>query len=766
MMPHQELAIRFRFELLEDMHVGTGVGRLGQIDDTQSRDQEQNPVIQASTLRGLLREAGEDWLLARGLGEDSPEGQMLRKLLGSTAGTLSRPDDKTIYSSEQGRIVVRSLRLAKESSQGNAQPFVQWASTAREIHRRSPLEKTLRFMEHAGAGLGFDGEIRVPPDADTQNAVDVLQLLERILKRVPSIGSGKSRGWGKVRLVLQESKPISSPTSSQLEKKMPAEGRVCLRVLFQNLEPLNLAATGIAGNLIMGQNFLPGTRLRAALLHWLSARNLTLANQLADPESMEVGNAYVLPKSRKSEQGLSQLVLPMPLSIQEPKGGQKQSEKSVSAELPWWAQKSTGSDLLGAEEEKDGIAHPRDAEKDALSEAQYKRIKKDEYLIQSADNNTFWHRVKPKVGVLMRNQVPTQRRDPTQQKVAATRRSMRGDALFSEQVVWEDQHFLSEIWLADSQIAQEFLSGTTALLAGEEKDRSWLRMGRGGRPIRVVDAEWYQPKRFAPRDDSSLTLTLTSDLIARTPWLTFASPLGLEDLLRLVREAGGEQENKLSCEGLELAAATQESITIFGYNSATGLPRAPAVAIKRGSAFLIKAASGAEATLKAWRDALNTLAETGTALGERTAEGFGRFVIDLPVHQQKTWPTGDQLNASTTEKTQDLPWREKVLAQVEKFVKGSLNEGSPSISQWQWIRARAQTANDLKDIRGIFNDLDLHAQRLAARKQWGKLPQLLREAVNQVGKEKERQRYLLDQLVQYLVAKEKMGKSEKESSDE
>ena len=62
-----ELALTYEFHLLEDMHTGTGAGRLGMIDDMQSRDQKDKPVVWASTVRGLLREAAEDWLHCLGL---------------------------------------------------------------------------------------------------------------------------------------------------------------------------------------------------------------------------------------------------------------------------------------------------------------------------------------------------------------------------------------------------------------------------------------------------------------------------------------------------------------------------------------------------------------------------------------------------------------------------------------------------------------------------------------------------------------------------
>jgi len=84
-----ELAIRFTAELLEDAHTGTGLGHLGVVDDTQSRDQQRRAVVWASTLRGLLREAGEDYAEALSHADPKASADVLTRLnvaLGRTIG--------------------------------------------------------------------------------------------------------------------------------------------------------------------------------------------------------------------------------------------------------------------------------------------------------------------------------------------------------------------------------------------------------------------------------------------------------------------------------------------------------------------------------------------------------------------------------------------------------------------------------------------------------------------------------------------------------
>src|SRR5438874_1707183 len=128
-----EFALTFTVELLEDMHTGTGVGRLGIVDDTQSRNQQGDPVVWASTLRGLLREAGDDYLLMRKAVEADVTNQreLLDKLLGKDGNA-------------PGRAIVRSLTLDSKKDQGEYPKFTVWNSTAREVHSRRPDDGTLR----------------------------------------------------------------------------------------------------------------------------------------------------------------------------------------------------------------------------------------------------------------------------------------------------------------------------------------------------------------------------------------------------------------------------------------------------------------------------------------------------------------------------------------------------------------------------------------------------------------------------------------------
>ncbi len=729
-----EVALVFRLELLEDLHTGTGVGRLGIVDDTQSRDQNGDPVVWASTVRGLLREAAEDWFASckEAKVDISEDRERLHQLLGRTIEEES--------ASHPGSTIVRSLRFCDEDQhQEKRELFLTWSSTARETHSRRPEEKTLRQMEFASAGLVLKGEIRLPGD----HAEDVA-LLIRLLKRLPPLGNGKTRGWGQVKLV-EELKPTPLPVPSPTV----LAGRK-LRLVLRNLEPLNLASTALAGNLIRSQGHIPGTRLRAALLHWLSAHEQKkVANALAP--TMKVGNAYVVPKGS----GAETLVVPLPLSVCAPKGGQGKpkddKEKTSLPLLPWWVLSGEPPTVLDRPGERDLCAFPlpdedeEDVAKDFYAEdLDFKRIKTEDYAVRAG---SVWRRIRPQMGVLLRNTVSTKRRDGDRE-----RPEHREEGLFSEQVLWEDQHFLAELLFDNDAEAARFQIAAASLLAGDVKERGWLRIGRGGRP--VVIEQCVVPAMTVPAVSAAdrLTLTLTSDLIARTPWLTFLTDPRADDLKELVKEANGEEASGEELTGtvvIDRDRSVSETTEVYGFNTASGLPRAAALAVKRGSVFHLE---GTAEVIAAWRSALAKASERG-GLGERVAEGFGRFVVDLDLHDAAYW-IGEKPAEELPFTTRPVDWRENVLEEVEKFMEGrklydQRGKSNPTVTQWQWLRNRARAADEVQ-LAAVFDELEKHAKKLSGAK-WDQLPKELREKVNKLTDHKQKQ-FFLDHLAQAVVA--------------
>jgi hypothetical protein len=197
--------------------------------------------------------------------------------------------------------------------------------------------------------------------------------------------------------------------------------------------------------------------------------------------------------------------------------------------------------------------------------------------------------------------------------------------------------------------------------------RRWLRLGRGGAPVEVVQLAWTTAPAATKSADISL-LTLTSDLLVRDEYLRWITKLSQEHHPVEIKALFGDD--------VQLGRELQDTVMVHGFNGTARLWRMPAAAIRRGSVFEI---SGAGVAKFAERAAM------GDWLGERTHEGFGRFRIDAALpgvtieNPANCVPTpvidiAEEAIAATTKKWFD---DHKALAKP-----GGGSDRKPSLSQW------------------------------------------------------------------------------------
>jgi len=326
---------------LEDLHIGSGTGG-GDIDAQVIRDRLGRPIIPATHLKGLLREAGEELQF---FGQAT--GQELQTLLG-------------VQGTAKAALRLTSLRVTKGGE------TLVWGSSARNQGGRSPKEDTLRFIEHVAAGTVFTAKLRL---AD----LSLKPLLDRLLRRIDRIGGDRNRGSGLVKLNWNVGGPKSETETAKVTGPV-------IGLVLRNLEPLCLAVTGHPGNLIRTGSFIRGQTLRGALIAWAIHSGRTSAVPALSAPSY--GDALPLPKGLAK----AKAVLPIPLSIltEKPKGG--------VANLPWWAGGSpdpVAFDSLGPDREPNGEKPKRPGE--------------HEYLCH--DGKT-WFRYSPELAVRLRNATP------------------------------------------------------------------------------------------------------------------------------------------------------------------------------------------------------------------------------------------------------------------------------------------------------------------------------------------------------------------------
>jgi len=293
-------------EFLSDAHLGSGSGG-GGIDALVARDRHDRPVIWASHLEGVLRDA------ARRLRGD----EEASAFFGRAGG-------------QQQRAVFTSL-YAKDRPESHI-----WRSTAREaFDNRAPKDDTLRVIEHVPKGTKLVGEVELPASE--------LPMLQRLVQEVDALGGGRSTGTGRVKLTLSE--VASAPRKSGTPTAR-------LVVLLKNRDPLCITATATPDNLIPSLAFVPGRTLLGAVAAWLIAEGDRDTASLLTSGKVSVSDALPLPSAPTKLDGLE--VLPAPLSLQSEK------PKGAAGDVPWWAQPNAPTKRLDAWGAKEKLKRPED----------------------------------------------------------------------------------------------------------------------------------------------------------------------------------------------------------------------------------------------------------------------------------------------------------------------------------------------------------------------------------------------------------------------
>ncbi|MBX3185136.1 MAG: hypothetical protein KIT72_00030 [Polyangiaceae bacterium] len=293
-------------EFLSDAHLGSGSGG-GGIDALVARDRHDRPVVWASHVEGVLRDA------ARRLHGDEKAGEFFGRAGG-----------------KQQRAVFTSL-YAKDNPESHI-----WRSTAREaFDNRAPKDDTLRVIEYVPKGTKLVGEVELPASQ--------LDTLKRLVQEVDALGGGRSTGAGRVKLLLSE------VTSSSRKVGIPT-GRLVL--LLKNRDPLCVTATATPDNLIPSLSFVPGRTLLGAVAAWLIAEGDRATATLLTSGKVSVSDALPLPQAPSKLDGVE--VLPAPLSLQSEK------PKGAAGELPWWAQPPAATKRLDAWGAREKLKRPED----------------------------------------------------------------------------------------------------------------------------------------------------------------------------------------------------------------------------------------------------------------------------------------------------------------------------------------------------------------------------------------------------------------------
>src|SRR5690606_14249373 len=141
---------------------------------------------------------------------------------------------------------------------------------------------------------------------------------------------------------------------------------------------------------------------------------------------------------------------------------------------------------------------------------------------------------------------------------------------------------------------------------------------------------------------------------------------------------------------------------------------------------------GTTADIAKWRAVLHKIADSGLGLGERSAEGFGRFAVDLDVHDPDCWPSQIESKIDVKDDSVSESPMETILARVERFCErhsSQLRTLTPS--QLNWLRMRAMGESSVEEV---IHELEDRCERKVVSDKWKPIIPTLRDEMRSISR--------------------------------
>jgi CRISPR-associated protein Csx10 len=580
--------IEYTITFLADWHIGTGKGHQGHLDRTYDRDGRGLPFVGAKTMKGLLRERMEQ--IAAGLDGGTDEGtkgntdaawhDLTRWLLGSQPTTDVATGVR--LAPQPGVLIVDRAELEPAV----AAAVLPSAALLRALAVERPgvrlddlgtaVDDHLRFIEMAPAGLVLQGRCSLPDEAPDQ-AVALVAAALRDLRR---IGHRRRRGWGRCEVkVLSEVPSVvwgSAPTvpdstphpSADSAASATSSGSASAHEDYEQYELRLLALSPL---------LLPSSRGGNDVASRSTIPGSTLLAMLGGlaPRATREG---VADGSLRVGEGLpmvnGEVAFPVPFSW-------FRYKVSTTDGFDWLVNRLSAEPADGRQ-----VVQMRGGFVVAGTEA-------GTAVVATPD---------------MERRVHVSIDDHTQAALDG--------ALFSYSAVAAGTRFAASIMATPKRVEAIRLEAgadnLVELLRGEHRVGTSRRNDYGR-----VRAEVHKLERAAESDEqvSSFDIWLTSDLLA------------LDDRLRPCPTVWGLAATLSAALGVCIDASKSfvRRVRRDSWHGRWGLPRPTLVGLAAGSVVHCEVADGASVA----RATLDELGRLG--VGDRTAEGFGRFTVNHPL---------------------------------------------------------------------------------------------------------------------------------------
>lgn len=574
----------------EDLHVGDGIAELGRHHAGFSRNAENKPWIPRSTFRGVLREACRKVVLeSRALGIDKFDNKTLKDIFDYGAG------DSPIISP-----------LRTMTSETDDDRFITHTFVAVDLDGRA-TDGALRSLQCVRAGTVFNGAIHGRTPSQTH-----LELLEYGLNRIHRIGGSRNRGLGRVRITYSLDTKV--PPKAEMPKWVENLRDDCTLIWKCSLEDMAaFARDAPAGNIQYSQDHIPSESVWGTFRH-IARTSLACTKEaelsfLDDPQTdmpgLVMGAMLPYPKHVALTALHPSAIFRAPKSLRLPK-----QESSKDKSFPPWFRQNAGKADLAALGARDEFSL---GEKGEIKKTDLKYKKFSDFIYH--DQAGLFHRLSTTLVRNLRNEID----ERTGQ--------VKGENLFTEECLAEDQEFFGWARFARAEDARHFLTMFAPWLPLNGKAALPLGLGRGRKPARIVELNAIPTETRQEVKYSSVgTITFLSACLVRGEDGTYAHRLTEKDLAFLL---GLPPETKIT-----ILSRCEDAGSITRMHGSGGFFEPPEIAISAGSSYRIYFGDVGH---ESWETILEARA---TALGERTHQGYGRWALNHPIHQLNGEPSG------------------------------------------------------------------------------------------------------------------------------
>ncbi len=301
---------RLTIEFLSDTCFSEPATRNATVDSDVALDVDLLPIAPGKTLHGLLRDT---WLT---LCEADPNLYELGKaLLGHPRSNI---EDGKLYigtarvGDNRVRASVRAARTREIEPLPNSAMALAFLTTrfltAQDRTTGAPMTETLRLVRVVPAGTELQARLTVR-GALSKEQKDLLELLATLTRH---LGLDRNRGLGFVQLSVAWEKETPAPALPPLPKVAPVWTFLPVRMTLR--EPALLTSTELDANSRTSREFVPGSALRGAVAALLESAGAddALLHALLAAGRVHYLNAYPAAEGQRS--------LPTPLTFRCNKG--------------------------------------------------------------------------------------------------------------------------------------------------------------------------------------------------------------------------------------------------------------------------------------------------------------------------------------------------------------------------------------------------------------------------------------------------------------